>query len=396
MAVMSMTDELEFGDAAGDDVGEYLRAIEAIVLVAHDPVPPDVLAQLLERPSATSRRGASGSPPTTATKAAASSWSASPAATATRPPADLIAYVERFLLSDQRARLSARRPRDAGDHRLQAADLAGPDRLDPRRRSRRRAAHAAVAGLRRRRRPRPRSRPGRVVRHHGRVPRAARPRLHRRPAADRRVHPRRRRRRGARGRPPRGACRDSRWKRIAATARAQSRRCGSSEPSGQGGERLQKVLAATGWGSRRVCEELIAAGRVRGQRRGRRARPAGRPRHRPDRGRRGAGRQSRPGLVYYLLNKPAGVVTTARTRTGGAPSSTSCPTTRGCSRSAASTPTPRACSCSPTTASSPTASPIRRRVSTRSTSPRSRSPPAGVSVRRRSARCARACSSTTA
>ncbi len=30
------------------------------------------------------------------------------------------------------------------------------------------------------------------------------------------------------------------------------------------GERLQKVLASTGWGSRRVCEELIAAGRVRG------------------------------------------------------------------------------------------------------------------------------------
>ena len=30
-----------------------------------------------------------------------------------------------------------------------------------------------------------------------------------------------------------------------------------------GGERLQKVLAATGWGSRRVREGLIAAGRVR-------------------------------------------------------------------------------------------------------------------------------------
>ncbi|MEJ7799309.1 MAG: S4 domain-containing protein, partial [Ilumatobacter sp.] len=29
-----------------------------------------------------------------------------------------------------------------------------------------------------------------------------------------------------------------------------------------GGERLQKVLATTGWGSRRVCEELIAEGRV--------------------------------------------------------------------------------------------------------------------------------------
>ena len=29
---------------------EHLRAIEAIVLVAHEPVPPELLAQLLERP----------------------------------------------------------------------------------------------------------------------------------------------------------------------------------------------------------------------------------------------------------------------------------------------------------------------------------------------------------
>ena len=28
------------------------------------------------------------------------------------------------------------------------------------------------------------------------------------------------------------------------------------------GERLQKVLAQRGWGSRRACEELIAEGRV--------------------------------------------------------------------------------------------------------------------------------------
>ena len=28
------------------------------------------------------------------------------------------------------------------------------------------------------------------------------------------------------------------------------------------GERLQKVLATRGWGSRRVCEDLIASGRV--------------------------------------------------------------------------------------------------------------------------------------
>jgi 23S rRNA pseudouridine2605 synthase len=76
------------------------------------------------------------------------------------------------------------------------------------------------------------------------------------------------------------------------------------------GERLQKVLAAVGWGSRRVCEDLIAAGRVTVNGEvavlGRRVdvehdlvevdgTPIG----------------VKPGLVYYLLNKPVGVVTTA-------------------------------------------------------------------------------------
>jgi 23S rRNA pseudouridine2605 synthase len=77
------------------------------------------------------------------------------------------------------------------------------------------------------------------------------------------------------------------------------------------GERLQKVLAATGWGSRRVCEDLIAEGRVTVNGEvailGRRVEvdddlievdgvPIG----------------VKPGLVYYLLNKPRGVVTTAK------------------------------------------------------------------------------------
>jgi 23S rRNA pseudouridine2605 synthase len=76
------------------------------------------------------------------------------------------------------------------------------------------------------------------------------------------------------------------------------------------GERLQKVLARLGFGSRRVCEDLIDEGRVTVN--GEVA----------ELGRRvdvdhdevavdGVVVGVRPGLVYYLLNKPRGVVTTA-------------------------------------------------------------------------------------
>ena len=76
------------------------------------------------------------------------------------------------------------------------------------------------------------------------------------------------------------------------------------------GERLQKVLARTGVGSRRVCEDLIVDGRVtvNGEV--------------PVLGRRvdievdvieldGVPLPVRPGLVHYLVNKPPGVVSTA-------------------------------------------------------------------------------------
>ncbi|MGH9155089.1 MAG: pseudouridine synthase [Acidimicrobiales bacterium] len=78
-----------------------------------------------------------------------------------------------------------------------------------------------------------------------------------------------------------------------------------------GGQRLQKVLSRAGFGSRRSCELLIAAARVtvngRTAQLGRRVDPEvdtvavdGIP------------VAVRSGMVYYLLNKPRGVVTTAR------------------------------------------------------------------------------------
>jgi 23S rRNA pseudouridine2605 synthase len=82
------------------------------------------------------------------------------------------------------------------------------------------------------------------------------------------------------------------------------------ESPGAEGERLQKVLARAGLGSRRACEELIAAGRVTVD---------GTPAVLGQRVRTTTARIEvdgnlvpvSPDLVYYLLNKPDGVITTA-------------------------------------------------------------------------------------
>jgi 23S rRNA pseudouridine2605 synthase len=78
----------------------------------------------------------------------------------------------------------------------------------------------------------------------------------------------------------------------------------------EGGERLQKILARAGVGSRRTCEGLIEDGRVEVNGEvatlGRRVDPE-HDRVTVD----GVTIPVRPGLVYYLLNKPAKVVTTA-------------------------------------------------------------------------------------
>src|SRR5215211_358346 len=87
-------------------------------------------------------------------------------------------------------------------------------------------------------------------------------------------------------------------------------------PSGQSGssaegERLQKVLARAGFGSRRAAEELIAGGRVTVDgavaRLGQRIDPE-RTHVEVD----GVPVPVRDDVVYYLLNKPRRVVTTAR------------------------------------------------------------------------------------
>ena len=76
------------------------------------------------------------------------------------------------------------------------------------------------------------------------------------------------------------------------------------------GERLQKVLSRAGLGSRRVCDDLIAAGRVTVNGDvavlGRRV-DAETDRVEVD----GVPIGVRAGLVHYLLNKPRGVVTSA-------------------------------------------------------------------------------------
>jgi 23S rRNA pseudouridine2605 synthase len=76
------------------------------------------------------------------------------------------------------------------------------------------------------------------------------------------------------------------------------------------GVRLQKVMARTGVGSRRVCEELIVDGRVTVNG----VVPVLGRRVDPDVDRvelDGVPLPVRPGLVHYLVNKPAGVVSTA-------------------------------------------------------------------------------------
>jgi segregation and condensation protein B len=87
-------------------IAEYKRAIESIVLVAHDPVPAELLAQLLEEPTVMVEQWCEEL--AEAYRGAGHGFELVPIAGGWRfqTAADLTPYVERFLLHDQRARLS--------------------------------------------------------------------------------------------------------------------------------------------------------------------------------------------------------------------------------------------------------------------------------------------------
>jgi segregation and condensation protein B len=102
MADMSEAEAVPVADAEL----EFRQAIEAVVLVAHDPVPPDVLAQLVERPVADIERWCSELAESYRRDGRGFELVRIAGGYRYQTVADLAPYVERFLLHDQRARLS--------------------------------------------------------------------------------------------------------------------------------------------------------------------------------------------------------------------------------------------------------------------------------------------------
>ena len=89
-----------------DPVAGFKRAIEAVVLVAHDPVEPELLAQLLEQPVASVQRWCEELRAEYADQQRGFELARIAGGYRYQTHPEQTPYVERFLLHDQRARLS--------------------------------------------------------------------------------------------------------------------------------------------------------------------------------------------------------------------------------------------------------------------------------------------------
>ena len=89
-----------------DDQVEMMRAIEAILLVSPDPVPHDLLAQLIEQPAALVEQWCDELARQYRAERRGFDLVRVAGGVRYQTAADLTPYVERFLLHDQRARLS--------------------------------------------------------------------------------------------------------------------------------------------------------------------------------------------------------------------------------------------------------------------------------------------------
>ncbi len=96
----------DFLSTTDEQIAEYKRAIESIALVAHDPVPLELLAQLLEQPTVLIEQWADELAATYSDRGHGFELVRVAGGIRYQTASDLTPYVERFLLHDQRARLS--------------------------------------------------------------------------------------------------------------------------------------------------------------------------------------------------------------------------------------------------------------------------------------------------
>ena len=89
-----------------EQIADYKRAIESIVLVAHEPVPTDLLAQLLEQPTVLVEQWCDELAAAYAEREHGFELVRIAGGYRYQTAADMTPYVERFLLHDQRSRLS--------------------------------------------------------------------------------------------------------------------------------------------------------------------------------------------------------------------------------------------------------------------------------------------------